>query len=195
MIIYATNNDANIIRTWINAEPDVAWIIKVSENGRTCHWKAVQAIEVLQEQTYALWHIKSGPLNIPSGEPNIPDKFIIDPFNGWSQTMEDAGETSPWFGDNLPGPYTFSFSETGRRAPENLARSDFSWAEDRYKSIGKPGHPAAKLWWKKLQRFLERSSVQIPWTSSTSRKRIVMAYIFPEAKFQIDQGRDRELNP
>jgi hypothetical protein len=195
LIIYVTKNDANAIRKWINDELDVAWIVKVEEQENTCHWKAVSAIDALEEQTYALWHIKSGPLNIPSGDRNIPDAIVADPFAGWFQTMQRSGATSPWFGGNLPGPYSFRFAESGREAPGSLARSDFGWSEDRYRSIGKPAHPDAKLWWKRLRRFVENSSVRMPWSSPANRKRTIMAFVFPEAKLQIEQGRHRDLNP
>lgn len=193
-IIYATKSDAGAICKWINDEPDVAWIVKVGEQQNSCHWKAVSAIDKLQEQTYALWHSKSGPLNIPSGDRNIPDAIVANPFEGWHQTMQRGDATSPWFGANLPGPYTFRFSESGREVPGSLARSGFSWAEDRYKAIGKPAHPSAKLWWKRLRLFLERSSFKIPWAIGTNKKRITQAFAFPEARLQIDQGRHRDVN-
>ncbi|MBB4228505.1 hypothetical protein [Rhizobium mongolense] len=195
MIIYATKHDADVIRKWINDEPDIAWIVKVAEQDQTCHWKAISAIEALEEQTYALWHTRSGPLNIPSCDRNVPDAIVADPFAGWSQTMQHSGATSPWFGGNLPGPYSFTFAESGREAPGSLARSGFYWLEDRYKSVGKPANPEAKLWWKKLRRFLEKSTTQVPWANVTNRKRTIIAYVFPEAKIQIDQGRHRDLNP
>ena len=193
-IVYATKNDADALRQWINCEPDIAWIVKVTEHANACQRKAVNAIDALQEQTYALWHIKSGSLNIPSGDRNIPDATIADPFAGWRQTTQRRGATSPWFGGNLPGPYSFHFAEAGREAPGSLARSGFTWLEDRFKSTGMPAHPDAKLWWKKLRRFLDKSAVQVPWASATNRKRIAMAYVFPEARLQIDAGRHRDLN-
>ncbi len=195
LIFYATKNDAAAILMWINDEPDIAWIVKTAEQDGICHWKALSGVDVLKEQTYALWHIKSGSLNIPSGDMNIADTIIADPFVGWSQKMERSGATSPWFGGNLPGPYTFRFAETGREAPGNLARSGFNWAEDHYKSIGKPAHPDAKLWWKKLRRFLDKSTIQMPWTIATNQKRPIMAYVFPEAQLQMNQGRQRDVNP
>jgi hypothetical protein len=194
-IVYATKHDADPIRKWINNDPDIAWIVKIAEQGSTCHWKAVSAIDSIEEQTYALWHMRSGSLNIPSGDRNVPDAIVSDPFTGWFQTMQRSGATEPWLGVNLPGPYSFAFAESGREAPGSLARSEFCWLEDRYKSIGKPANPEAKLWWRKLRRFLEKSSIQVPWASVTNQKRRIMAYVFPEAKFQIDQGRHRDLNP
>lgn len=194
-IIYATKKDADAIRMWINDEPDIAWIVKVAEHDEAYHWKAVSSIDVLQEQIYALWHIRSGSLNIPSGDQNISDAIVTDPFAGWLQPMHEKGASSPWFGDNLPGPYTFRFAESGREAPGSLGRSGFFWAEDRYKPIGKSAHPDAKIWWKKLRRFLDKSAVQVPWASATNRKRTAMAYVFPEAQLQIDLGRHRDVNP
>jgi hypothetical protein len=183
-IIYATKRDADAIRMWINDEPDIAWIVKVAEQDKIYHWKAVSSIDVLQEQTYALWHIRSGSLNIPSGDRNISDAIVADPFGGWFQTMQSKGATSPWFGSNLPGPYTFRFADYGREAPGSLGRSGFGWDEDRYKSIGKPAHQEAKLWWKKLRRFLNKSAVQVPWATVTNRKRTIMAYAFPKLSFK-----------
>ena len=194
-IVYATKNDADLIRSWINEEPDIAWIIKVAEQGNTCHWRAINAIDVIEEQTYALWHTGSGRLNIPSGDGNIADAVVADPYVGWFQTMEGSGATEPWFGGNLPGPYSFRFAELGREAPGSLARSGFSWPEDRYKSIGNPAHVDAKRWWKKLRKFLDRSAAQVPWITTTGMKRPIMAYVFPEAELQISQGRHRDINP
>jgi hypothetical protein len=157
--------------------------------------KAVDTIDVLESRYTRCGISKAGRLNIPSGDRNIPDEIVTDPFADRFQTMQDSGQTSPWFGGNLPGPYTFSFAEAGQEAPGSLARSEFSWLEDRYKSIGKPAHPDAKRWWKKLRRFLDKSSVQTPSTMSANRKRVVMAHVFPEAKLQIETERYRDLNP
>jgi hypothetical protein len=196
MIVYATKRDADSIRTWINGEPEIAWIVKVSEQGCTYHWKAVHAIDAIEEQAYALWHVRSGRLNVPSGDLKIPDTLIADPFAGWSQTIKQpTGVSTPWFGSNLPGPYHFNFAEAGSEAPGSLARSDFSWHGDRFRPIGMPARPEAKRWWNKLRRFLLKSSVQVPWTNSKNSKRVVMVHVFPDAKQQIDRGRHRDLNP
>ena len=194
LIIYATKLDSHEIRQWINEEAEVTWIIKVDEKDGIHSWKAVNAIDTLAEQEYALWHIGSGPLNVPSGIRGAPGQIVSDPFAGWSEGKSGTDATRPWFGTNLPGPYHFKFMEAGCEAPGSLARSDMSWAQDRYKSIGKPAHPDAMRWWKKLHRFVGKSSVQIPLTSTAGGKSS-SAYVFPDAKLQIDQGRHRDVNP
>lgn len=195
IIFYATTHDADAIRLWINEEPDVAWIVKVAEQEGIHHWKAVGAIDNLEEQSYALWHTKSGPLNIPSGSIHTTDETVPDPFAGWSEKKTpDAGASQPWFGSNSPGPYSLNFVEAGREAPGSLGRSQITWLEDRYKAIGKGAHPDAKLWWTKLKRFVKKSSVAIPLVELVSGKSPT-AYVFPDAKLQIDQGRHRDVNP
>jgi len=194
MIIYATNKDAGVLRTWINGESEIAWIIKSSERDLLCRWRAVSSIDRLEEQRYALWHVGTGSLNIPSAEPSVPDAIVADPFSGWAQVAQHAGQTSPWFGNNLPGPYTFKFAENGREAPGSLARSDFEWQADRFKSVGKPAHPEAKRWWNKLIRFIDLQTVQIPWAPTANRRRTIMAHVFPEAYSHLAQGRIRDIN-
>ncbi|WP_329740850.1 hypothetical protein [Dyella sp. A6] len=195
-IIYATRRDAEAIRTWINDSADVAWIVKSDERGKVYKWRAVRCLETLEQQRYAIWHIQSGSLNIPSGHQDVPDQVVDDAFWGWTQSLDYEGATCPWFGANLPGPYHFTFAEDGCEASGNLARSEFSWAIDHYKSIGKSAHPEAKKWWRALIRFLDRSAEKIPLVESLSnRARVPTAYVFPQAAEQIRKGRKRDINP
>jgi hypothetical protein len=196
IIIYATRVDAEAIRLWLNDAAEVAWINKIEEKDCLYKWRAVPQIESLQQQEYALWHVESGPLNIPSGVVGLSDNTVADPFLGWAQRLEYAGATRPWFGSNLPGPYNFCFAEDGCEAPGNLARSEFSWLGDRYKSIGKPAHPAANRWWRKLKRFVESSATAVPWVDTLSNRKIIpTVYLFPDAARQVKDGRGRDVNP
>jgi hypothetical protein len=195
-IIYATRVDAELIRSWVNSSAEVAWIEKIREVGFQYEWRASQEVREVRQQEYAIWHIESGPLNIPSGVVGIADRAVEDPFQGWSQTLTHSGATSPWFGANLPGPFSFTFAEDGCEGPGSLARSEFSWSANRYKTIGKPAHPAALKWWRELQRFIKRSTISVPWVESLSnRKTIPSVYLFPDAARQIDGGRQRDANP
>ena len=196
LIIYATSIDAEAIRKWINDSVEVAWISKVREADCQYEWKAEREIGSLQQQEDALWHIESGPLNVPSGVRGVADAVVTDPFHGWVQKLNYAGATRPWFGGNLPGPYSFTFAEGGCEEPGSLARSEFSWLGDRYKSIGKPAHPAARSWWRKLQRFVASSTVAVPWVESLSNRKVIpKVYLFPDAARQINSGRRRDVNP
>ncbi|KAB2966762.1 hypothetical protein [Zoogloea sp.] len=196
IIIYATSLDAEAIRKWINDSIQVAWILRVHEADYHYEWKAEHEIDVLKQQEYALWHVESGPLNVPSGVLGVADAIVNDPFQGWVQKLNHSGATRPWFGANLPGPYCFTFAEDGFEAPGSLARSEFSWPGDHYKSIGKPAHPAARKWWQKLRHFVASSTEAVPWAELSSNRKITpKAYIFPDAARQIKSGRHRDINP
>ena len=195
LFFYATKRDSEVLCEWINAEPEVAWIVKVSEENHEYVWKATNSIESLPEQRFALWHFKGGPLNIPSGNRSIADAIVADPFNGWAQSLTYAGATAPWFGANLPGPYDLTFAEEGCERPGNLARSEFSWLGDGYRSIGKPAHPDMLKWWQKLRRFLARSGEQRPLFESLNSGKSPTAYVFPDAHQQLASGRGRDENP
>ena len=93
--------DADALRLWINNDPDVAWIIKISERENEYDWKAANAIDSLPEQQSALWHVRAGPLTIPSARVDVTDAIVANPFQGWTQVLGHAGATCPWFGSNI----------------------------------------------------------------------------------------------
>lgn len=191
IIVYATLTDVDVIRDWINADASVAWIVKTRESGTTYCWEARQTLDAVAEQDYAIWHIASGPLNVPSDALDVPDIIVDNPFEGWEQTLDYSGATAPWFGSNLPGPFRFRFKESGTEGPFSLGRSGFSWARDRYKPIGKPAGPAAKKWWAKLARFIEANSIATDWPESSGK---LYAYLFPRAARAHSLGRQLDVN-
>ena len=192
VIFYATHIDGQLLLDWINAEPDVAWIVKVKEADRQYTWRAQHQVETLAEQSYQLWHTGSGPLTIPSGSRNRPDAIIANPFSGWEQTLTVDGASTAWFGGNLPGPYSLRFVVSGREHPNSLARSDFSWLANRYSPVGKRAHPEAIRWWNRLKRFVGSQARAVGWPTESSRSK---AYVFPDAWRQIEAGRLRDVNP
>jgi hypothetical protein len=193
-IIYVTKVDAEMIRNWINSDDRIAWIVKGSQFGHEYHWKAVREVEAISEQTYALWHIESGALNIPSGSKDRADAIVLDPFAGWVQTLESESSTRPWFGQNLPGPFSFSFKATGTESPGSIGRSEFSWLGNRYQSIGKPAPAASIKWWSKLGRYIRSSATEIPWPYPQGIGNS-KAYAFPDAFAHISRGVPVDVNP
>jgi hypothetical protein len=194
IILYITRPDADRIRDWINAEESVAWIIEAGRSGRTYTWKAVDRLDSLHPQEYSIWHKTADRLTIPSGNLELEDEEVLDPYHGWSQLLERLDATYPWFGAHLPGPYTFRFKERGASAPDSLGRSGFAWAGDHYRIIGKPAHPEAKQWWERLKRFVRENSTPMPWPKGeeNSQKR---SYAFEDAYSQIRSGRPIDDNP
>ena len=186
IIFYATAVDAELIRRFINDQPEVAWIIKVAEQDRTYTWRAVDRLDAISEQEYALWHLNSGPLNVPSGSVAVADTHVTEPFAGWTQSLNASGATVPWFGSN-PAPFFLNLNHAGRERPASIARSEFAWAGDHFRSVGLPAAPAAKRWWHQLTRFIKRHASAQPWPPDTSSRQ--KAYVFPDAQAQVAIGR------
>jgi len=191
---YATRTDADRIRRWINAEDAVAWIVLDAREGTTYRWKAVDVIDTIEPQDYALWHKSSTRINIPARSLDVRDTIVLDPYQGWLQELEEEDETTPWFGDSLPGPYQLHFREEGREKPGSLARSGFFWLGDHFRMIGQGASPDARRWWNRLRRWVRKESTAIPWpfTQPASRSR---AYAFPDAYTLIQSGRHPDVNP
>ncbi|MDL5366059.1 hypothetical protein QSH18_10620 [Xanthomonas sp. NCPPB 2654] len=191
ILMHATAKDIEILRLWLNAAPDLAWIVKTGQSGSTHHWRAIRQLDHVHPQEYVLWHVSSGDLNIPSGDRMVPDTVVADPFLGWSQPLEGT-QTTPWFGANLPGPYHLRFHPQGQERPDSIGRSEFHWAQGRFKCIGNPASPAAKDLWRQLQRFVARSSTRRPWPDVAGRYSV---HVFPDALEQHLAGRHLDVNP
>lgn len=194
MILYITRSDSGVLLDWLNDEEPIAWIIKSGQSGLDYRWRAVDRLEALAPGEYCLWHKATGPLNIPSGDPEVADALVGDPYSGWSQRLDSADAETPWFGSNLPGPYAFRFRPSGRAATDSIGRSGFSWLADRYRPIGLPAVPAARSWWRRLGRFVKARAKPIPWPSSEHPLRS-HAFAFPDAFDEIRRGRRFEVNP
>lgn len=195
IIVYASFADVDVLRKWLNEEPDIAWVIKDDQHGCDYRWRAVHTVERMNEGSYALWHTKAMRLNVPSGSVSIPDAPVLNPFAGWTQTLDHEGAEVPWFGGNLPGPIHFTWRETGCESPNSLARSGFSWLANRYAAIGKPAAPMAIRWWQRLKRYVAKNAVAIPWPYQKQIDRPSNAYAFPDALTQISSGRQPDANP
>jgi hypothetical protein len=192
IIVYASFSDAEVLRRWLNAESNVAWIVKTSQQGSLFHWKAQYAIDSIAEGSYALWNTKTGALRIPSGVAGAQGAVIASPFDGWSQTLKPSSD-APWFG-GLPGPVLFRWREAGREKTDSLGRSGFHWLANRYAGIGERAHPEALKWWSRLKRFVATHAEAARWplNSGSSPRR---AYLFPGAAAEIKGGRHADTNP
>jgi hypothetical protein len=138
--------------------------------------------------------VRSDPLSIPSGSPRIPDTPIADPFSGWRQRLPNANATAPWFGGNLPGPYFFRFREVGRSGPDSIGRSRLFWHGDHFREIGKPASEEAKAGWKRIQQFVKRCAISIPWPHGQPHK-TRRAFAFEDAYLKIQSGAIPDANP
>ena len=165
----------------------------MAHHGDTYAWKAVDQLESIEPKEFCIWHTGSGRLTVPSRRRGVPDKEIVDPYSGWTQRYEEFLER-PWFGGNLPGPYSFMFKEAGTEESGSLGLSGFNWIGDHFRAVGCPADPLAKKWWQRLKRFVRANATAIPWPYPDGHGRL-RAYAFPDAHEQILAGRPLDVNP
>ena len=197
IILYITHRDAEQIRTWLNSEPEIAWIVRADLSGTEHTWKAVDEIPEISCRSHALWHRRSGRLTIPSGSLAVPDTVVFDPYKSWIQHLDEPHDT-PWLGGNLPGLYEFTCVEQGKERPGSLGRSGFNWAGDHFRPIGMGASAPAKKWWQRLRRYVKKNARGIPWGTpfpTAVRGEKVGAYAFDDAYSQIYAGRPVDVNP
>lgn len=193
IILYLTKADAKTIVDWINAEPEIAWIVKEFQNGKTYRWRAVKELHAVEPKEYRLWKIGSGQLRIPSGDPEIKDAIVRDPFSGWEQTLESETADVPWFGAPAPETFGFTFLEQGIESEGSIGRSGFTWIGNYFRIVGYEAPDDCIKWWNRLRRFIKKNSTGIPWAEKLGSGK-VGAYAFPEAYSQLLEGRPKDIN-
>ncbi|WP_370052365.1 hypothetical protein [Neptunomonas sp.] len=194
IILYLTKNDAESIVEWLNGESDIAWIVKESQEGKLYRWKAVHSIDAIQAKKYCLWKIGAGDLRIPSGNHEIEDTVVLDPFRGWEQRLNVSAAETPWFGAAAPETYTFTFLERGKEHEDSIGRSGFNWIGNYFSEIGNSAPDECKKWWERLKRHIKKNSTGIPWPGELGSGK-TGAYAFPEAYDQLLKGRAKDVNP
>ncbi|MES2824807.1 MAG: hypothetical protein V4732_14480 [Pseudomonadota bacterium] len=194
IILYLTESDAKIIIDWVNADSDIAWIVKDSQIGNTYRWKAVNELHSVESKSYCLWFIGSGPLRIPSGSVNVKDVLVLNPFVGWEQTLKHELAEVPWFGAAAPETFHFTFREFSKRNEHAIGRSGFNWIGNYFSVVGTVAPPECKKWWEKLKRFVKKNSVGVPWPGELGSGK-VGAYAFPCAYKKLVEGCEKDVNP
>jgi hypothetical protein len=193
IIFYATRNDIGKLVEWLNSESCIAWIVKESQAGNEYRWRAVQAISSIEPTSYALWHVGSRSLIIPSGAADIADATIINPFAGWTQILDGPSQSTPWFGGLLPGPYELTFKPSGKETDNSIGRSGFAWNGNYFRSIGKGADAQSERWWHRLKRVMRKEAIGISWPANSDGK--TGAYAFPEAYVLYRNGVHLDVNP
>ncbi len=193
-MFYATSVDVEQVRLWINAEEDVSWIVKQSQTGTRYSWKLVDELDSIKDQhEYTLWHRKAGSIQVPSPGLTGTPPVVLNPRKGWTQTLEHNNAQSPWLGKGRKHEINLRFTETSPSDPNLIGRSEFYWDGNRFRVLGAAAHPDVARWWSRLKRFIQRSSIQVPWPEENPKTRLA-AYVFPDAWAQCRNGKRRNPN-
>lgn len=194
IILYLTKSDAESIVEWINAEENIAWIVKDSQQGNVYLWKAIDKLERLESKEYCLWYKGSNAIRIPSESVDTEDTIVLDPFKGWEQTLDTDSAEIPWFGAAAPETFQFVFRESGKEFENSIGRSGFGWIGNYYSIIGNKAPDECKKWWERLKRYVKKNATGIPWPGELGSGK-TGAYAFPEAYNQLLEGRPKDINP
>lgn len=195
--IYLAERDEEVLLNWLNAEP-VVWIISESKSEGQFSWRAVETIESLVPGEYCLWHPETSPLFIPSGNVEVEDTLVLDPFKGWKQSHEklDSARQVPWFGSGHTGTYSLDYRLKGSETNDSIARSHVGWVGDYWRILGRPAHPIAKKWYNRFFRFVKKQSIGIPWPPDIEQLGVEKtgAYAFPRAYTMFAEGKHLDAN-
>ena len=199
--LYADLRDFQWLTSWLNDEPDIAWIVS---DGRK-RWKAVDTLEAGDQGTYCLWHIPSGPLPlltpVTARFPRwrllarlLRSHFVSNPWEGWEEKRTGADPSQPYFGGGHPGVVWLNMRPAGTDGSGSIGMSSFEWIGNRYKILGEGAKPTTEKWWKRLRRQIARRAVRIPREGPTGGPHAEI-WALPSALESIRDGTLRELNP
>jgi len=193
IILHMVDEDTDILRDWINGNNDVAWIVKVRQEGCIYRWQAVSQVDSITPGEHCIWHRQSERLTIPSGNSRLKDGIVADPFLGWDQRLDTDVAQLPWFGSLAPGPFWLHYRAEGRERAGAIGRSGVGWLANYFRQIGKPAAPAPQKWWAQLRRFVQKQAVAISWPPGTASR--TRAFVFPRAYELHCSGAHLDANP
>jgi hypothetical protein len=188
--LYLDDNDAQVLLTVLNEDPEVAFI--VSEG--PARWIARRTLATAPDGTYCIWHEPSGPLPLVRAM-LLPSGRVKDPWSGWTEKRKGADSSVPYFGPGHPGVIWWNLRTKSRATPGGIGMSSFEWIGNHYRVIGSPAHPATESWWKRLRTVLKRlRASRIPRTGPLDGP-VAEVWAMPSALSQIRAGVCRDEDP
>jgi hypothetical protein len=189
--MYLTSDDVETLGLVLSKDPDVAMIVPGEVPYR---WKACQDFLPPYPQRIAIWHIPSGPVPLVAKEVDKPDKFVKDPWIGWTERQTDHDPATPYFGVGRPGIIWLNLRPMSPDDQRAFGLSSFEWIGKRYRSLGLEPAFTTIRWWRSLYRRLLRIAQKVPrGTLSATLPPEVLA--FPHAYRYLEAGFTGDSNP
>ena len=170
----ADEDDFRTVLAYLNDHPEVAFIV-ADGPGR---WRAVQALEQLDIDRIALWHIPSGALPADSGQIRPAGRTHPRPMARLGRTPYLATTAIvPTSGLAIPESSGSSRVHRDPGPAHGVGISEFQWIGNHYSVIGLGAAPATERFWKNLRRWIVRQT--------TSRASTGDSRAFPSAMARI----------
>jgi len=139
-------------------------------------WRAVQAVDALEDGHHSLWHVPAGPLPMVNTDPGpraligpegTQDPSILDPWAGWIGPPGFGSGCHPWIRLELWTRHRAYTQEERAALPElnafwlneddMLVISGFQWTG----SYFRPAPPQTQRWWNRMKGWVDRSGVRL----------------------------------
>lgn len=188
--LYATAEDLDAVRQWLNAEPEIVWLVADGPE----RWIARPSVEVLTQPLTTLWHVPAGPLPLELTNGKLPVTFVDDPWRGWRERHAAANPSTPYFGVFFTGAIWFHVQPWSTRIDGALGLSSFEWIGNHYRVLGHAAHPRTERWWQRMRRWVAKRGVLVPrgGLSSTMAPEI---WALPHARDALLAGARAAINP
>jgi hypothetical protein len=182
--IYAVEEDMRWLFDTLSMEPEVAFLVSVSDK----RWTAVKRKAFAGDCRIGLWHVPSGPLPLLR-ERGQPEGQIDDAFAGWTEERTGAEPTTPYFGAGHFGVFWLNVRTAGRKKGA-IGLSSFEWIGNRYASAPE----STERFWKKLARIIKKQAIRVPREGTWDGPHPEI-WALPEALKHFVIGRERDANP
>lgn len=193
-IFYSTDEDIDVIREWVNDQPNLMWIVCTHISQDSLKFKFEDRVSSLSEGVHTIW-IKGEPLTVLVEW--IDNKFISKQVSendhweikGFPLSKVYEFQVEPQIKLFCTEVIRLKFHVLGCEHEGSLARSGLNWFGNHYKLIGHPASETANKTWSRLKRFIRKQTVMEHWSGS------VNCFYFPDAFEQKESGRHIDINP
>ena len=197
--LYADANDIALVVEILNADPDIAFIIKDSApDEKPLRWKAVREWPdaITTSINIAFWHTPSGKLPLFDRNAENPE-FIENPWSGWQEKTNEPFPGAPnWRDYSMPyfgSGWLSAFSWSIRLPLEDgvIRMSSFEWIGNYFSILGRKAHPEGMKWWRRLRSKIAKMGEKIGRTDTAKPE----VNCLPGAGAKIARGCRRAENP
>lgn len=183
--IYCMEEDRALLLNSLGG--DLAYIVPDGDK----RWKAVKSFSPEDGSRTALWHVDGTPLSLFSADDDIPEKPIVNPWEGWEEELTGADPTTPYFGAGHPSVFWLNLNITGHEDNSECGLTTIEWVGKRYAIIGNGPSQETVQKWTSLKRKISKSTKKIPLGGKRSTTRPEV-FAFPYAFEHVQTG---DINP
>jgi hypothetical protein len=215
---FLDEHDTRLLLDRLNADQEIAFIVPDGPTpvahgiariiAPTSHvgaqrWRAVRAVEALEDGDHSLWHVPAGPLPlipVPSGGVvGRPYPPIPDPWAGWTAPPGFGPGCHPWIRLEVWTRHR-SYTQQERAAlrelisfwmeeHDQLVVSGFQWTGGHFS----PAPPQTQQWWNRMRRWVEKTAMRLHakpgfWAFPSALQKLKGGMQYYSRNYNLDEG-------